>query len=205
MANLMDFLQFSMSDDVVENLTRQIGAKDPEQTMVAANGIFSVLTNALSKNASASDNGLSGLAGALDRDHDGSILDDVLGLLGGMSQPRSSKMMDGAGIIGHLLGGRQNNVIDMVAQMSGLDKNGTASLMLKLAPMVMGVLGRVKKQKRMDQGGLLDFLQSSQQVHNQQNQHTSLIERVLDADGDGSMMDEVAQLGLKALGSFFKR
>jgi hypothetical protein len=172
--------------------------------MVAANGIFSVLTNALSKNTSSSE-GLSGLAGALDRDHDGSILDDVMGLLGGMSQPRSAKAMDGAGIIGHLLGGKQNGVVDMVAQMSGLDKNGTASLMLKLAPMVMGVLGRVKKQKRMDQGGLLDFIQSSKQVHNQQNQHASLIERMLDADGDGSMMDDVAQMGLKALGNFFKR
>ena len=204
MANLMDFLQFSMSDDVVDSLTSQIGAKDPQQTMVAANGIFSVLTNALSKNTT-DTSALSGLAGALDRDHDGSILDDVMGILGGRSQPKTNRMVDGAGILGHVLGGRQNSVVDIISQMSGLDKNGTASLMLKLAPMVMGVLGRVKKQQRMDTGGLSNFLNTSTQQHNQQNKHTDLITRVLDSDGDGSMMDDIAKVGLKALGNFFKR
>jgi hypothetical protein len=204
MANLMDFLQFSMSDDVVENLTSQIGAKDPKQTMVAANGIFSVLTNALSKNT-ANESALSGLAGALDRDHDGSILDDVMGLLGGRSQPKTPKMMDGLGIIGHLLGGKQNGVVDAISQMSGLDQNGTASLMLKLAPMVMGVLGRVKKQKNMDTNILSNYLQTSAQQVKKEIPNTDLLTRILDQDGDGSMMDDVAQIGLKALGNFFKR
>lgn len=204
MANLMDFLQFQLSDDLVSNLTEQIGESDPNKTYAAANGIFSFLTNALSRNTS-NEQGASLLAGALDRDHDGSIIDDVFGLLSGRSAARQPKMMDGAGILGHILQGNQNSVIDTVARMSGLNQNSTMNLMIKLAPMVLGVLGRVKKQKRMDHRGLSSFLNESATTHNQQLQGADLITRVLDKDGDGSMMDEVAEMGLKALGNFFKR
>ena len=38
-----------------------------------------------------------------------------------------------------------------------------------------------------------------------QNKEMSLISKVLDADGDGSVVDDLAGLGMNVLGSLFKR
>ena len=87
MANLIELLQSQMTDQVLDSLTSKIGATDRTQTKAAADGIFSTLATALSKNVQ-KPGGADGLLGALDRDHDGSYLDDIVGMLGGQQQQR---------------------------------------------------------------------------------------------------------------------
>ena len=84
--DLMSLLQGHLTEDVVNQLSQQTGAA-PEQTATAAQGIFSTLISGLAKNAS-TQNGASGILSALDRDHDGSILNDVMGLISGGTQDR---------------------------------------------------------------------------------------------------------------------
>lgn len=203
--DLMDLLKWQLSDGVLNGLDNQLNIGDSQKTSAAANAAMSVLMTALSKNASSSDSALGGLAGALERDHDGSFLDDIMGLMSGKTQPQNPKQMNGAGILGHLLGGRQDSTVEVLARMAGLDKNQSMGMLVKLAPMVLGVLGRYKKQKQMDNDGLRSFLNRSQQVHVERNEGADIFTKLLDKDGDGSVVDEVASIGMKMLGKFLRR
>ncbi|MBK6929761.1 MAG: DUF937 domain-containing protein [Saprospirales bacterium] len=161
--NLMEILQGQLSDDMVGQLSQQIGA-EKEQTAAAANGIFATLLGGLANNAS-TENGLASLASALDRDHDGSILDDLIGMVGGMPQGAgaSSSALNGAGILGHILGDRQETAAQQISQNSGLNVNQIMKLMPILAPIVMGVLGRAKSSGGLDLGSLANILMGSAQ------------------------------------------
>lgn len=203
--NLMDLLKWQLSDGVINGMNSQLNIGDTEKTNAAAQAALSVLMGALSKNSTSSDNALSGLMGALDRDHDGSILDDVMGLVTGQTQQGNEKTLNGAGILGHVLGGKQDNAVGLLKQMTGLDNNQSAGLLMKLAPMVLGVLGRYKKQNHLDKNQLSDFLKTSQQEYVKEAPQRSIFEKFLDQDGDGSVMDEVASMGLKVLGNLFKK
>jgi len=202
--NILDLLQNQLSDNVLESLTQQIGGQDKKQTAAAASGILSTLTAALSKNA-ASPEGRSALASALDNDHDGSILDDVMGLLSGNKQAANPRAANGAGILRHVLGQKQEDTSTLISKMSGLDKQSTMSLMMKLAPMVMGILGKQKREQNLDEGGLSALLSNTVKSTAQKREEMSLIERFLDKDGDGSVMDDLVRMGGGMLGGLFKK
>lgn len=162
--DLMQILQGQLSDDMLGQLSQQIGA-DKEQTAVAANGIFATLLGGLANNAS-SESGLASLGAALDRDHDGSVLDDIMGMVGGMMQGESNaapSAMNGAGILGHILGGQQEVAAQQISQSSGLNMGQIMKLMPILAPIVMGVLGRAKSSGGLDLGSLANILMGSAQ------------------------------------------
>ncbi|MBK8192884.1 MAG: DUF937 domain-containing protein [Lewinellaceae bacterium] len=160
----MQILQGQLDDNVLGQLSDQIGA-DKQQTATAANGIFATLLGGLANNAT-SEGGLASLSSALDRDHDGSILDDLMGMVGGMVQGNSGQgasALNGAGILGHVLGDRQDVAAQQISQSSGLNMSQVMKLMPILAPIVMGVLGRAKNQGGLDLGGLAGVLMGSAQ------------------------------------------
>ena len=206
MPNLTDLLQGQLSDDMIDQLSKQLGGVNREQTALAANGVLSTLVNQIARNASTPE-GASSLANALDRDHDGSVLDDLMGMIGGgATRQEQPKALNGEGIINHVLGNRQGNVIDMISKMSGLDKGNTGNLMTMLAPVVMGMLGKQKRQQGLDTGGLTSLLTGELQQHRQsKNPAMNMITQFLDKDGDGDITNEVASMGMKFLGNLFKR
>ena len=206
MANLLEQLQGHLSGDLVSQLSRQLGGAGQEQTALAANGIVSALVNQLAKNASTPE-GASNLSNALDRDHDGSVLDDLMGMIGGgATRDEQNKTLNGAGIIKHVLGDRQNSAIEMISRMSGLDQNKTGNLMTMLAPVVMGLIGRQKREQGLDAGGLTNLLTGEMNQHRQSdNPAMNLITQFLDSDKDGSITDDVANIGMRFLGNLLKR
>lgn len=199
--DLIDLLQSQLSGNVIDQLSNQIG-EEKEKTEVATSGIISMLTAALAKNA-ASPGGASALANALDTDHDGSILDNIGELLGGSMN--NNRAANGAGILKHVLGGKQGNAIDAISKMSGLSGDKTGNLMTMLAPIVLGMLGKQKRQNNMDQSGLSDMLSRSVKSASNQRQEMGLLGKLLDRDGDGSVMDDIAGMGLKTLGNLFRK
>jgi len=108
-------------------------------------------------------------------------------------------MLNGSGILNHVLGNNQSNVVDMITKMSGMDKSKAGSLLAMLAPLVMGALGKARNQQGLGVGDLTNLLRNTVQTEAQQNQHASLINRFLDQDGDGSIMDDLASFGMKFL------
>ena len=205
--DLMKMIQNQISDDqFISSLSQQLGETDKAKTAAAAGGIASILTGALARNASTS-NGASALASALDRDHDGSILNDVMGMLAGGGQTGGNRMLNGAGILGHILGCRQSGASDMISTMSGLDKGKTMQLMMMMAPMIMGMLGKTKRQRGLDSGGLSDLLSGAfgQQRTQANNPAMDVISGFLDQDNDGDISDDIANLGKGLLGGLFGR
>jgi hypothetical protein len=168
--NLMDVLQGQLSDNVVGELSQYIGA-EPQQTASAANSIFATLLGGLANNAS-SEGGLSALGGALDRDHDGSMLDDLAGMVGGMlSGQANNSATNGLGILGHILGDRQGVAAEQVSASSGLNISQVMKLMPVLAPIVMSVLGKTKNQGGVGLGDLAGILMGSAQQSTKPGRH----------------------------------
>ncbi len=203
--NLTDLLQGQLPEDMLEQLSTQIGGADKQQTAMAASGIMTTLVSALARNAS-NEQGASAIANALDRDHDGSVLENLAGLLGGQTASQNNRALNGAGILQHILGDRQNGAIDMISQMSGLNSSQTGNMMQMLAPVVMGMLGKTKREQGLDVGGLVNLLSGAANSRQaQSNPAMSMVTQLLDRDGDGSAMDDIARIGMNVLGNLFKK
>lgn len=203
MTNLLNEVHKHLTDDVIIQLSRQVGAQDPNQVKRAAQGISELLLNAITKNATNQDTG-GGLFGAIKNDHSGGILGDLLGVLGGQKQVSNPKTMNGSGIVSHLLGKRQLEAAQIIGQMSGLDIFKSGVLMQLIAPVIMGVVGQKQSSNGLDLGGLAQILlgggqkQQQQQQSNQSNTG-NVFTKLLDMDGDGSMMDDLLSMGMKIL------
>ena len=200
MNDLSAILGQVLAGNTLGQLSGAIGASK-DQTARAVSAAMPVLLEGLTRNAS-SGAGASSLLGALDRDHDGSILDDLAGYLGG----GATGAVAGDAILGHILGNRRRGVENGISRASGLDPAAVAKLLMMLAPIVMGALGKAQRSGGLDAGGLFSMLEG-QQKRSQQAAPDAFgaLSKMLDADGDGSALDDVADLGTGLLGAFFKR
>lgn len=191
-----DLLSQVMGGGTADLIGSQLGL-EPDQAQSAISVALPVLLGALQKNA-AEPAGAEALLGALRRDHDGSLLDDLGGFLGG-------GVGGGAGeaILGHVFGGRRTAVENQVGAATGLDAGSVGRLLAILAPIVMAFLGRSTRGQGMNAGGLSDLLGVLGGASQRASGHSGigdLLGGILDRDGDGSMMDDVAQMGMGVLG-----
>ncbi len=220
---LQQQLSQQLSNGLIDQLSEQIGAPKKE-TATASSAILSSLMGALARNASTPD-GAASLSNALERDHDGSILDNLGGLMGGLMgqgrgqvqksgleqmaeaaglPPLLARAINGSGILKHVLGNQQEDTMREVSQTSGLSLDKVGPLMTTLAPILMGMLGKTKREAGLDAGGLggmlTEYMGSRQQ---QNNPGLGMAGQLLDRDGDGSVIDDIADIGTKMLGGFF--
>ncbi len=210
MASLLDGLMQQLSGDTVSQLSQHIGA-DESSTSSAISMALPVIVSALANNAS-SDEGAGALFGALQRDHDGGLLDNLgaLGsLLGGDTSAASGvspKALDGASILGHILGGRQDTVQSGIGQATGLSGAQIARLLAALAPIVMAYLGRQTQQQNLDPGGLGSMLSNEKSsIESSHEGMGGLLSSFLDQNHDGSVADDVLKMAPGILGSLFGR
>ncbi len=189
--NLTDLLQGTLSGNAVSQISQTIGA-DENTTSTAIQSALPMILGGLARN-SQSDEGAASLFGAIDNDHDGSVLDDLAGFIGNYGQA------NGAGILGHVFGGQQPAIEQTVSQSSGLDMSKVGPLLTILAPIVMGALGRTQRQEGLGAGDLAGLLGGSTQQMASGSPVVDLLSQVLDRDRDGSAVDDV--IGM--LGGFF--
>jgi hypothetical protein len=186
-------LQQQLGGQTVNQISQKIGA-DPGTTSNAIDAALPLLLSAVARNAGNRDQAQS-LAQAVAKDHDGSVLDDIPGFL---SQAENGP---GAGILRHVLGGRQQTVETGLSQATGLDAGKTAQLLTMLAPLLMGALGRAKREKQLDDNGLSTLLTSEdQRLKESAPGVMGALSRFLDQDNDGSVMDDVGGMLGKAFG-----
>lgn len=201
--DLNSMFQGLLSSGLGDQIGKMVGVDDTDQTKSAAETVFSTLMGAIQKNASTPE-GAEALNKALERDHDGSILDNLSGLLGGQVQPQNSKAVDGVGILGHIFGNKQGNVVNAVSQNTGLDASKVIGMMVTMAPIVMGMLGKAKQQTGADSSGLGNIIGSVLGGQAGSNPIMSVLSGVLDKDGDGNVMDDLLGGGLgDMLGGLF--
>ncbi len=187
MSGLLDLLNSPMGKQLISGVAGQTG--QPESKTADVLGMaMPLILGALKKNV-ATPQGAQGLMGALSSKHDGSILDDLGGLFGGGVD--ESVINDGAGILGHVFGNKQPQVENALSQKSGMDAASIANILKIAAPIVMGFIGKQTSQNNInDASGMNSLLGGLLGGQPQQNQ--SLITTLLDADGDGSILDDVA-------------
>ena len=147
MSSIFDQVRQQLDPDSIQQMSNAIGA-DPSSTQKAISMALPALLGGLSQNA-AQPQGAAALDNALNA-HDGSILGNLGGLLGGAGGGGGI----GGKILGHILGSKRGPVEQGVGKASGLDAAQVAQLMAMLAPIIMGVLGRMKKNKQIDANAL---------------------------------------------------
>jgi len=187
MAGILDLLNSDLGKNIISGVSGSTGT-DQDKTSSVLTMALPVLMKAMERNASTPE-GAAGLMGALSGNN-GSILDNLGGLFdGGVDD---SVKNDGEKILGHVLGSKQQGVEQVIGQKSGLDASSVANILKVAAPILMGVLGKQASESNVssqsDISGLLGGLLGGSEASNEQN----FLEKILDADGDGSVVDDVA-------------
>lgn len=188
--SLANALLDQLGDSGLASLSNALGS-NPAATKTAATAALPLLFSALAKNAGTNE-GAAALDKALERDHDGSILDGI----GAAFTPE--RVADGNGILKHVLGGRRETAEQGLAAASGLDSKQSAQMLATLAPLVMGALGKQKRSQGLDAGALAGLLQGER---GRSRSQLGGLAALIDQDGDGSVADDL----LGGIGKLFGR
>ncbi len=150
MASLVDSLMQQLeSKGATDQIASKLGVPPGKASAALAAAVPAILAG-IAKNTQKPD-GAAALAGALDKDHDGSVLDE-----GDYFDRFQEKKGDR--ILGHVFGSKEPEVETQVSALSGLSAGQGADLMKMLAPLVMGYLGKEKSSGGLDIGSLSSML-----------------------------------------------
>ncbi len=193
--NIIDLLTSQMGNtDVLNQLGNSVGASPDQVQKLTQLGLPTIL-EALNRNASTPD-GAQALAGALDQ-HQDVNLDDLTGFL------QNVDTNDGANILKHVFGDKGQRVQNNLANQTGMDGGQVSNLLNQLAPLILGALGQQKKEQNLDAAGVSGLTGQLTEMLGQGGSGgiMGLASQFLDADHDGSIVDDLGKL----LGGFLKR
>jgi len=193
MASILDLLQTDIGQTLINGAAQKTNTP-PDKTANVLSQAMPIILGAMQRNAKTPE-GAASLSNALsDPKHDGGMLDMLGGLFGEGAGSPDQLEQEGAGILNHVLGRKQGQVESAISTSSGVDAQSVAQIIKLAAPIIMGLLGKQKQEKQIGQNGIGDLLGS---VLGQSSNHdTSFLTSILDADGDGSMIDDVAGMVL---------
>ncbi|MDQ6801049.1 MAG: DUF937 domain-containing protein [Acidobacteriota bacterium] len=186
--SILDALQAQLGPDTIQKMSGQLGT-DTAATSNAISMALPILLGGLSKN-SANAEGAAALDNALTA-HDGGILDNLSALLSSGG---------GGAILAHILGPRRTAVEDGVGRATGMDAPRVGQLLMMLAPLVMGVLGKMKREQNVDAEKLPAVLGQANLEMARQSTAVSDLSRILDGNHDGQIADDIARIGTSVLG-----
>jgi len=190
--SILEMIMGQLGGDQLKKLGQQAGT-DENQAKQGLSAAVPLLLGAMERNAGDGD-GAESLKGALERDHDGSILDNVGGFL---DAPEQGK---GAGILKHVLGDKRTGVEEKLAEKTGLDSGPMAKLLEMAAPLVMGALGRRQREAGVGMEQLSQFLGGQREESESSAGMLGMVSGLLDSDKDGDVMDDIAGLAGKLFG-----
>ena len=203
MFSLEDLLGPQQGSNAIQEISNNVGA-EPSAVNSAIQAALPMILGNLANNAS-TPQGAESLNTALEQDHDGSILDNLGGLgsmiFGGQQEAAAPRAADAGGILGHILGSNQGAVVQQASNESGLGAGQVAQIMMMLAPIVMGYLGRQKQTQGVGAeglggllGGLLGGQAGAAAPNSSGNAMMDMASGYLDKDGDGSSIDDIASM-----------
>jgi hypothetical protein len=195
--SVLQALQQELTGDTIQKISQQLGT-DPAATSTAISAAIPVLLSGLASNVSSAQ-GAEQLSTALDA-HDGSILGNIGSMFGNGGGAMSGI---GGAILGHILGARRGPVEQGVSKASGLDPQQVTQLLMMLAPIVMGVLGRMKKDDGVGAQQLPEVLGQANAEVAQNAPATTGLGGILDQNHDGNIADDIARIGGSMLGGLF--
>ncbi len=194
---LTDLLSSKINEDFVSGTGQKVGL-DSEKTNSVVSEALPFLLGALAKNTE-NPEGAAALQNALKKDHDGSVLDDLGGLL---ANPEKGK---GEGILKHILGNQLGGVEGLIASKTGADKKGVNGVLKMLAPVILGGLGKMQQKGNLDASQLSNLLKMATGSTGAKSISMSFVTSFLDKNGDGSVKDDLLKMFLAWVTKFFKK
>lgn len=147
--SLIDLITGNAGAQVANEAENRFGVSKNQMIALAAVAAPLIISY-LRKKAQNDPNEADAINNALDKDHDGSILDDP--------SQAVNRQQEGDSILSHIFGGQKSDVENQLSQNTGISMDKIGPLMGMLAPLVMGYIGRQKQQNGVTSGGGLGDL-----------------------------------------------
>ncbi len=194
--SLLEELLSAQGGGLQQNLGRQFGLSS-SQTEAAVAQLLPALLGGL-RNNTQSDGGMDDLIGALTGGNHSRYVDD--GELFG--QP--DMINEGNGILGHIFGSKDvsRQVADRASQNTGIGSDVLKKMLPIVASVVMGMLAKNAGgggQSGGLGGGLLEGMLGGGRGGSSGGGMADILGSLLDADGDGSAMDDIIGMAGKML------
>lgn len=146
--SLIDLLTGNTGNQVAEKAENKFGIS--KNQILALLAVATPLVISYLRNKSQDNKEAEALNNALDKDHDGSILDDTSQL--------EARQNEGGSILSHVFGSEKGNVENQLSQNTGISIDKIGPILAMLAPVIMGYIGKEKQQNNVGAGGLGDLL-----------------------------------------------
>ncbi len=147
--NLIDLITGNAGNEVATEAENKFGISKNQVIALLAVAAPLVISYLRKKSSESSDEAES-LNKALDKDHDGSILNNPLQAL--------SRQQEGNSILDHVFGGQKVAVENQLSQNTGISMDKIGPILGMLAPIIMGYIGKEKRSSGVDSGGGLGDL-----------------------------------------------
>ena len=146
--SLLDLITGSTGSQVAEQAENKFGIS--KNQIIALLVVAAPLVISYLKKKSEDANEAEKLNAALDKDHDGSILNDPAQAL--------NRGQEGDSILSHIFGGEKTNVENQLSQNTGISMDKIGPILAMLAPVIMGYIGQQKQANNVTSGGGLGDL-----------------------------------------------
>ncbi len=153
--SLLDSISSYLTPDVISKASAFLG-ESPASTSKALTGIVPTLLNSVHGLAS-SPGGMTQLESLLGKVGDAGMLNNVAGLFSGGNATTDTMRM-GKDLLGTLVGGNLGGLTSSVSNFAGISSSSATSLLSLAAPLVLGVLAKLKYAQALTTGGLANLL-----------------------------------------------
>ena len=146
--SLLDLITGNVGNQVATEAENKFGISKSQ--MIALAAVAAPLIISYLRNKSQDAKEAEALNNALDRDHDGSILNNPSSAL--------EREQEGGSILDHIFGGQKATVENQLSQNTGISMDKIGPILAMLAPIIMGYIGKEKQANGVNAGGLGDLL-----------------------------------------------
>lgn len=146
--SLIDLITGNAGNQVAEQAENKFGIS--KQQIIALLAVAAPLIISYLRNKSQDTNEAEALNNALDKDHDGSILNNI--------SQASDRQAEGSSILDHIFGNEKATVENQLSQNTGISMDKVGPILAMLAPVIMGYIGQQKQANSVNAGGLGDLL-----------------------------------------------
>jgi hypothetical protein len=188
-------------DSIVENLMKQVATGDNLSTIAKSVGgnekgvqsalsmVLPILMGSMAKNAS-TPSGADTLIKTLTQTGASNPLDNLGGFLG---KPEAS---GGSGMVNMLLGNQMGAIQNAISQKTGLPSAIIGKIIAIAAPIIMGYVGKMFTEQKMDQKGLSSLLGEQLKMVMQSSPEAATMVKQFFAteEKSGGIMDKLKKL-----------
>lgn len=146
--SLIDLITGSAGNDVAQQAENKFGIS--KKQIIALLAVSAPLVISYLRKKSQDSKEAEALNNALDRDHNGSILNDPSQI--------EARQQEGNSILDHIFGGNKATVENQLSQNTGISMDKIGPVLAMLAPLIMGYIGQQKQANNVNSGGLGDLL-----------------------------------------------